>query len=105
MARAVGLVLRSPILSPVWYRGRVYGGPLGSSGSPTHRRVDGAGRLSWDTRYHCTSRRPCCWRRQGRTVLIQGAAGAVGLCAVQLARRAGARVIGIIRSSEDETTA
>jgi len=23
-----GLVLRSPILSTVWYRGRVYGGPL-----------------------------------------------------------------------------
>jgi NADPH2:quinone reductase len=42
---------------------------------------------------------------RGRTVLIQGAVGAVGLCAVQLARRAGARVIGIIRSSEDEETA
>jgi len=42
---------------------------------------------------------------RGRIVLIQGAAGAVGLCAVQLARRAGARVIGIIRSSEDEATA
>jgi NADPH:quinone reductase len=42
---------------------------------------------------------------RGRTVLIQGAAGAVGLCAVQLARRAGARVIGIIRSSDDEATA
>jgi NADPH2:quinone reductase len=42
---------------------------------------------------------------RGRTVLIQGAVGAVGLCAVQLARRAGARVIGIIRSFEDEETA
>jgi NADPH:quinone reductase len=42
---------------------------------------------------------------RGRTVLIQGAVGAVGLCAVQLARRAGARVIGIIRSSGDEATA
>jgi NADPH:quinone reductase len=42
---------------------------------------------------------------RGRTVLIQGAVGAVGLCAVQLARLAGARVIGIIRSSEDEETA
>ena len=42
---------------------------------------------------------------RGRIVLIQGAPGAVGLCAVQLARRAGARVIGIIRSSEDEATA
>ena len=35
----------------------------------------------------------------GRTVLVQGAAGSVGLCAVQLARRAGAHVIGTVRSS------
>ena len=40
-----------------------------------------------------------------RTVLVQGAAGSVGLCAVQLARRAGARVIGTTRSSSDETVA
>jgi NADPH:quinone reductase len=36
---------------------------------------------------------------------VQGAAGSVGLCAVQLARRAGARVIGTVRSSADEKTA
>ncbi|HEX4748876.1 MAG TPA: NADPH:quinone reductase [Bryobacteraceae bacterium] len=41
----------------------------------------------------------------GRTVLVQGAAGAVGLCAVQLAHYAGARVIGKVRSSSDEETA
>jgi NADPH2:quinone reductase len=41
----------------------------------------------------------------GRTVLVQGASGAVGSCAVQLARRAGAQVIGTIRSSADEATA
>jgi NADPH:quinone reductase len=40
-----------------------------------------------------------------RTVLVQGAAGSVGLCAVQLARRAGARVIGTVRSPSDEATA
>src|ERR1700747_578574 len=40
-----------------------------------------------------------------RTVLVQGAAGSVGLCAVQLARFAGARVIGTVRSSSDEATA
>ncbi len=40
-----------------------------------------------------------------RTVLVQGAAGAVGLCAVQLAHFAGARVIGTIRSSSDEAIA
>jgi NADPH2:quinone reductase len=42
---------------------------------------------------------------EGRTVLVQGAAGAVGVCAVQLARRAGAHVIGTVRSSTEEATA
>ena len=41
----------------------------------------------------------------GRIVLVQGAAGAVGLCAVQLARHAGAHVVGTVRSSSDEATA
>jgi NADPH2:quinone reductase len=41
----------------------------------------------------------------GGTVLVQGAGGAVGMCAVQLARRAGARVIGTVRSSAEEPTA
>jgi NADPH2:quinone reductase len=39
---------------------------------------------------------------QGRTVLVQGGAGAVGLCAVQLAHCAGAYVIATVRSSTDE---
>jgi NADPH2:quinone reductase len=34
----------------------------------------------------------------GKTVLVQGGSGAVGACAVQLARRAGARVIATVRS-------
>jgi NADPH2:quinone reductase len=63
------------------------GACLGIPGITAHRAVHVAGNV------------------RGRTVLIQGAAGAVGLCAVQLARRAGARVIGIIRSSDDEGTA
>jgi NADPH2:quinone reductase len=41
----------------------------------------------------------------GRTVLVQGAGGAVGMCAVALARYAGARVIGTVRSSAEEPTA
>ena len=41
----------------------------------------------------------------GRTVLVQGAAGSVGICAVQLASRDGAHVIGAVRSSSDEETA
>jgi NADPH2:quinone reductase len=42
---------------------------------------------------------------EGRTVLVQGGAGAVSLCAIQLARRAGAYVITTIRSSSDESGA
>jgi NADPH2:quinone reductase len=41
----------------------------------------------------------------GRTVLVQGAAGSVGLCAVALARFAGARVIGTVMSPAEEETA
>jgi NADPH:quinone reductase len=41
----------------------------------------------------------------GRAVLVQGGAGAVGACAVQLARRAGARVIATVRSDQDEGVA
>jgi NADPH2:quinone reductase len=63
------------------------GACLGIPGITAHRAVHVAGDVS------------------GRTVLVQGAAGSVGLCAVQLARQAGARVIGTIRSSSDEATA
>jgi len=41
----------------------------------------------------------------GLTILVQGAGGAVGICAVQLARHAGARVIGTVRSSTEEPLA
>jgi len=41
----------------------------------------------------------------GRTVLVQGAGGAVGICAVALARHAGARVIGTVRSPSEEPAA
>jgi NADPH2:quinone reductase len=63
------------------------GACLGIPGITAHRAVHVAGPVS------------------GRTVLVQGAAGAVGLCAVQLARYAGARVIGTIRSAAEEETA
>ena len=39
------------------------------------------------------------------TVLVQGGAGAVGACAVQLAHRAGARVIATCRSESDQDIA
>ena len=40
-----------------------------------------------------------------RTVLVQGGAGAVGLCAVGLAKHAGARVIATVRSERDQLLA
>jgi NADPH2:quinone reductase len=63
------------------------GACLGIPGITAHRAVHSAGGVS------------------GRTVLVQGAAGSVGLCAVQLGRRAGAQVIGTVRSAEDAETA
>jgi NADPH2:quinone reductase len=42
---------------------------------------------------------------EGCVVLVQGGAGAVGVCAIQLARRAGARVLATVRSSRDEGVA
>lgn len=63
------------------------GACLGIPGITAHRAVHVAGPVT------------------GQTVLVQGSTGSVGLCAVQLARRAGARVIGTVRSSEDELTA
>jgi NADPH2:quinone reductase len=63
------------------------GACLGIPGITAHRAVHVAGPVN------------------GRTVLVQGAAGSVGLCAVQLARFAGARVIGTVRSPSDEATA
>jgi NADPH:quinone reductase len=41
----------------------------------------------------------------GHTVLVQGGAGAVGACAVQLAHQAGARVIATCRSEGDKEIA
>ena len=63
------------------------GACLGIPGITAHRAVHVAGPVD------------------GLTVLVQGAAGAVGLCAVALARHAGARVIGTIRTAGEEATA
>jgi NADPH:quinone reductase len=41
----------------------------------------------------------------GQTVLVQGGAGAVGACAVQLAHQAGARVIATCRAESDKEIA
>jgi NADPH2:quinone reductase len=59
------------------------GACLGIPGITAHRAVNVAGPV------------------HGRTVLVQGGAGAVGSCAVQLAHRAGAHVIATVRASSD----
>jgi NADPH2:quinone reductase len=63
------------------------GACLGIPGITAHRAVHVAGTVS------------------GRAVLVQGAAGSVGLCAGQLARHAGTHVIGTIRTAGEEQTA
>lgn len=60
------------------------GACLGIPGLTAHRAVHVAGPVA------------------GRTVLVQGGAGAVGSSAVQLAHRAGARVIATVRRASDE---
>jgi NADPH2:quinone reductase len=59
------------------------GACLGIPGITAHRAVHVAGPV------------------EGKTLLVQGAAGAVGACAVQLAHQAGARVIGTCRSEAE----
>ena len=63
------------------------GACLGIPGITAHRAVHVAGPVA------------------GRPVLVQGGAGSVGVCAVQLARRAGAHVIATVRSGEDKAVA
>jgi NADPH2:quinone reductase len=63
------------------------GACLGIPGITAHRAVHIAGTV------------------EGRVVLVQGGAGSVGACAVQLARQTGAHVIATVRSAEDEVVA
>jgi len=63
------------------------GACLGIPGITAHRAVHVAGPVA------------------GRTVLVQGGAGAVGQCAVGLARHAGASVIATVRSERDRAVA
>jgi len=63
------------------------GACLGIPGITAHRAVQVAGAVG------------------GHIVLVQGGAGAVGACAVQLAHRAGARVVATCRSESDKDIA
>jgi NADPH:quinone reductase len=63
------------------------GACLGIPGITAHRAVNVGGSIN------------------GKTVLVQGGAGAVGACAVQLAHQAGARVIATCRAEGDKEIA
>jgi NADPH:quinone reductase len=63
------------------------GACLGIPGITAHRAITVAGSV------------------EGRTVLVQGGAGAVGACAVQLAHQAGARVLATCRAESDSQIA
>lgn len=63
------------------------GACLGIPGITAHRAVHVAGPV------------------RGRTILVQGGAGAVGQCAVALARHAGATVLATVRSERDRVVA
>jgi NADPH2:quinone reductase len=63
------------------------GACLGIPGITAHRAVHVAGSV------------------EGQTVLVQGGAGAVGACAVQLAHRSGGRVIATCRAESDKEIA
>jgi NADPH2:quinone reductase len=63
------------------------GACLGIPGITAHRAVHVAGDVN------------------GRIVLVQGGAGAVGQCAIALARQSGAMVIATVRSGEDQAVA
>ena len=78
VAQAVPLPARVPMEQ---------GACLGIPGITAHRAVHVAGPV------------------RGRTLLVQGGAGAVGACAVQLAHRAGARVIAACRSESAQEIA
>ncbi len=63
------------------------GACLGIPGITAHRAVHAGGAV------------------RGRSVLVQGAAGAVGQCAVALARHAGATVLATVRGAHDQAAA
>jgi zinc-binding dehydrogenase len=59
-----GVVLRSPVLSSIWYGRRIYRGAGGSSCAATRGRLDGTRRLPWYTGRHGSPSRSCCRCRE-----------------------------------------
>src|SRR6266478_4481096 len=105
MDRPTRVVLWRSIVPPFRNRRRVHGGSLAAGGSNPRSR--GAGTRGLFRHPGITAHRAVrvTGPIEGRTVLVQGGAGAVGACAVQLAHRAGARVIATCRSESDREIA
>ena len=73
--------------------------------APLPKMCHGARRLPWHTRHHGAPSRSCRRFCEGTHCFGARSGRFRGACAVQLARFAGARVIGTVRSSSDEATA
>ena len=99
MGRAARVVLRRADLPLFRHRGRIRGGPRGAGGSPARGCVGGAGCLPRHPDITAHRAVHVAGQVEGRTVLVQGGAGAVGAWAMQLAHRAGARVIATCREA------
>ena len=99
------VVLRSPVVSSVWYGRGVYRSPGRQDCSVAGKRVDGAGCMPGHSRDHCTSLSPC-WRCRERSHGAGAGCGGRGWALRGGARAScGARVIGTVRSTSDQSTA
>ena len=105
MDRPTRVVLWRSIVPPFRNRRRVHRGSLAAGGSNPRSRAAGTRGLSRHPGITAHRAVLVTGPIEGRTVLVQGGAGAVGACAVQLAHRAGARVIATCRSESDKEIA
>ena len=105
MDRPTRVVLWRSIVPPFRNRRRVHRGSLAAGGSNPRSRAAGTRGLSRHPGITAHRAVHVTGPIEGRTVLVQGGAGAVGACAVQLAHRAGARVIATCRSESDKEIA
>src|SRR5205809_4823643 len=103
--RPTRIVLWRSIVPPFRNRRRVHRGSLAAGGSNPRSRAAGTRGLSRHPGITAHRAVHVAGPVEGRTVLVQGGAGAVGSFAVQLAHRAGARVIATCRSGSDQEVA
>src|SRR5437870_6396798 len=105
MNRPTRVVLWRSIVPPIRNRRRVHRGSHAAGSSNPRSLAAGTRGLSRHPGITAHRAVHVTGPIEGRTVLVQGGAGAVGACAVQLAHRAGARVIASCRSESDKEIA